>query len=83
MHAQRDTLVNIRQHLTNKSADELVDLLMDLLQQIDEDTRRHFWEQLAPPGLATADLRYSSPEAFLANVDRFVAAAAARKYYDE
>ena len=83
MHAQRDVLTHIRQHLTSKSADELVDLLMNLLQQMDEATRRRFWEQLAPPGLATADLRYSSPEVFLADVETFVAAAAAREYYDE
>jgi hypothetical protein len=76
-------LTHIRQHLTSKSADELVDLLMNLLQQMDEATRRRFWEQLAPPGLATADLCYSSPEAFLADVEMFVAAAAAREYYDE
>jgi hypothetical protein len=76
MHTQTDTLTQIRQHLTSKSAGELVDLLMDLLQQTDETTRRRFWEQLAPSGLATADLRYSSPEAFLADVEMFVVAAA-------
>ena len=83
MHTQPDTLTQIRQYLTDKSADELVDLLMDLLQQIDEATRRRFWEQLAPRGLATADLRYPSPEAFLADVKTFVTAAAALEYYDE
>jgi hypothetical protein len=46
MHTQTDTLTQIRQHLTSKSAGELVDLLMDLLQQTDETTRRRFWEQL-------------------------------------
>ena len=30
MHIQVDTLTQIRQYLTDKSADELVDLLMDL-----------------------------------------------------
>ena len=83
MHTQTDTLTQIRQHLTKKSADELVDLLMDLLQQIDEATRRRFWEQLAPSDLATADLRYPSPESFLAAVEMFVAAAAIGEYYDE
>ena len=83
MQNQTDDLGQIRQHLANKSASELVDLLMDLLQQVDETTRRRFWEQLAPPGLATADLRYSSPEAFLADVEAFVASAAAGEYYDE
>jgi hypothetical protein len=83
MHTQPDTLTQIHQYLTDKSAHELVDLLMDLLQQIDEATRRRFWEQLAPPGLATADLCYPSPEAFLADVKTFVTAAAAREYYDD
>jgi tetratricopeptide (TPR) repeat protein len=83
MHTPTDTLTQIRQYLTGKSADELVDLLMDLLQQMDETTRRRFWEQLAPPGLATADLRYPLPGAFLADVKTFVTAAAAREYYDE
>lgn len=78
-----NTLTRIRQHLTGKPAGELVDLLMDLLQQVDETTRRRFWEQLAPSGLATADLRYPSPETFLAEVKRFVNAAAAGEYYDE
>lgn len=83
MHTQTDTLTQIRQHLTSKSAGELVDLLMDLLQQTDETTRRRFWEQLAPSGLATADLRYPSPASFLADVEMFVAAAAIGEYYDE
>jgi hypothetical protein len=78
-----DTLTRIRQHLTGKSAGELVDLLMDLLQQMDETIRLQFWERLAPSGLATADLRYPSPEAFLAEVERFVNAAAAGEYYDD
>jgi len=78
-----DTLTRIRQHLTGKPAGELVDLLMDLLQQMDETTRRQFWERLSPSGLATADLRYPSPEAFLAEVERFVNAAAAGEYYDD
>ena len=76
-------MTQIRQYLTDKSVDELVDLLMDLLQQMDEATRRRFWEQLAPSGLATADLRYPSPEAFLADVETFFAAAAIGEYYDE
>jgi hypothetical protein len=83
MHTPTDNLTQIRQYLTGKSAEELVDLLMDLLQQMDETTRRRFWEQLAPPGLATADLRYPAPEAFLADVKAFVSAAAALEYYDE
>ena len=78
-----NTLTRIRQHLTGKPAGELVDLLMDLLQQVDETTRRRFWEQLAPSGLATADLRYPSPETFLAEVEKFVNAAAAGEYYDD
>lgn len=83
MQNQTDALVQIHQHLANKSAGELVDLLMDLLLQVDETTRRRFWEQLAPPGLATADLRYPSPEAFLTQVRTFVSAAADGEYYDD
>ena len=83
MYDQTDTLTQIRQHLTEKSADELIGLLMDLVRQMDETTRRRFWEQLAPSGLATADLRYPAPEAFLAEVEAFVNAAAAGEYYDD
>lgn len=83
MKNQADTLSRIRQHLATKSATELVDLLIDLLQEVDEATRLRFWERLVPPGLATADLRYPSPEAFLAQVEAFVRAAAAGEYYDD
>jgi hypothetical protein len=76
-------LSQICQHLAHKPASELVDLLLDLLQQVDETTRRRFWEQLAPSGLATADLRIPSPEASLAEVETFVHKAAAGEYYDE
>ncbi|MGD2207463.1 MAG: hypothetical protein PVH17_11865, partial [Anaerolineae bacterium] len=86
-HAQlqspTDALSRIRQHLAQKPAGELVDLLLDLLDQVDETTRRRFWEQVAPPGLATADLRYPSAEAFLTEVKTFVDKAAAGEYYDE
>jgi hypothetical protein len=78
-----DTLTQMRQYLIGKPAEELVDLLIDLLQQIDETTRRRFWEQLAPPGLATADLHYPSSEAFLADVKAFVTAAADGEYYEQ
>ena len=83
MQNQTGALSQIRQHLARKSAGELVDLLLDLLQQVDETTRLRFWEQLAPSGLATADLRHPSAEAFLAEVERFVNEAAAGEYYDE
>lgn len=83
MQNQTDASAQIHQHLANKSAGERVDLLMDLLQQVDEPTRRRFWERLAPPGLATADLRYPSPEAFLTQVRTFVSAAADGEYYDD
>lgn len=83
MQNQTNALDQIRQHLAHKPANELVDLLLDLLQQVDETTRRRFWEQLAPSGLATADLRYPSAEAFLAEVATFVNEAAAGEHYDE
>ncbi len=83
MDPQTDILTQIHEYLADKSVGELVDLLMDMLQQMDEATRRRFWEQLAPPGLATADLNYSSPEIFLSQVETFVTAAAALKYYDD
>jgi len=83
MQDQTHALAQIRQHLANKSAAELVDLLIDLAQQVEETTLRRFWEQIAPTGLATADLHYSSPGAFLADVEAFVAAASAGDYYDQ
>jgi tetratricopeptide (TPR) repeat protein len=83
MQNKTDALGQIRQYLTIKPAGELVDLLMELIQQMDKTTRRRFWEQLAPSGLATADLRYPSPEAFLAEVETFVNAAAAGEYHDD
>ena len=40
MYTQTNMLTQIREHLTGKSASELVDLLMDLLQQILEAKTR-------------------------------------------
>ncbi|MBE7554285.1 MAG: hypothetical protein HS126_24765 [Anaerolineales bacterium] len=62
-----DTIALLRVHLQDKSADELITLLLDLIQQVDEPTRQQFWNRLAPPGLATADLRYPSSEIFWPN----------------
>ena len=42
MHTPTDNLTQIRQYLTGKSAEELVDLLMDLLQQMDEAEAEFF-----------------------------------------
>jgi hypothetical protein len=80
---EKDVLSRIRGYLADKPANELVDLLVDLLQEVDEAIRRRFWERLVPPGLATADLRYPSPQAFQAEVAAFVDAAAAGAYYDD
>jgi hypothetical protein len=83
MQNPTDALSRIRQNLAQRSASELVDLLLELLDQVDETTRRRFWDQVAPSGLATADLRYPSAEAFLTEVETFVDKADAGEYYDE
>ncbi len=78
-----DTIALLRVHLQDKSADELITLLLDLIQQVDEPTRQQFWNRLAPPGLATADLRYPSSEIFLAELDEFARAVEQGDYFDE
>ena len=50
---------------------------------MDEPTRQRFWEHLAPPGMATADLRYPSAEDFLAELEDFAEEVSEGKYYDE
>ena len=62
-------LAHIRAYLEKKTKKELVILLLDLVQGMDEPTRQRFWEHLAPPGMATADLRYPSAEDFLAELE--------------
>lgn len=78
-----DSIALLRVHLQDKSADELITLLLDLIQQVDEPTRQQFWNRLAPPGLATADLRYPSSELFLAELDEFARAVEQGDYFDE
>ena len=69
--------------MEKKNKSELVALLLDLVQGMDEPNRQRFWEQLAPPGMATADLRYPSPEDFLAELEAFAEEVSEGKYYDE
>lgn len=83
MAADNDNISQIRIHLQTQPAEYLVDLLIDLIQAMDEPTRQRFWERLAPPAMATADLRYSSPEAFLIELQEFEEAVAEGEYYEE
>jgi hypothetical protein len=76
-------LANIRAYLEKKNKPELVALLLNLVQEMDEPTRQHFWEHLAPPGMATADLRYPSAEDFLSELESFAEEVSEGKYYDE
>jgi len=78
-----DRATHIRAHLEKKSKSDLVNLLLDLVQGMDEPTRQRFWEYLAPPGMATADLRYPSAEDFLAELETFSDDVADGEYYDE
>jgi tetratricopeptide (TPR) repeat protein len=80
---QPDRVAVIRAHLEKKSKKELVALLLELVQGMDEATRQQFWSHLAPPGMATADLRYPSMEDFLAELERFAEEVAEGAYYDE
>ena len=61
----------IRTYLETKSKDGLVTLLLNLVQSMDEPTRQQFWDHLAPPGMATADLRYPSADDFLKELTEF------------
>lgn len=78
-----DRIIHIRTYLDKKSKTELIELLLDLVQGMDEPTRQRFWEHLAPPGMATADLRYPSPEDFLAELEEFAEKVADGEYFDE
>ena len=78
-----DRMAHIRAYLEKKSKKELVILLLDLVQGMDEPTRQRFWEHLAPPGMATADLRYPSAEDFLAELEDFADEVSEGKYYEE
>ena len=81
--ATPDRLAHVRTYLEKKTKIELVALLLDLVQDMDEPTRQRFWEHLAPPGMATADLRYPSAEDFLAELEAFAEEVSEGKYYDE
>ena len=81
--AASDRLANIRAYLKKKNKPELVALLLELVQEMDEPTRQRFWEHLAPPGMATADLRYPSAEDFLSELESFAEEVSAGEYYDE
>ncbi len=83
MTINNDNLAVVRTHLENQSTEYLVDLLLDLMQALEEPVRQHFWDRLAPPAMATADLRYSSPEQFLAELREFEEAVAEGVYFDE
>lgn len=81
--ATSDRLANIRTYLEKKNKPELVTLLLELVQEMDEPTRQHFWEHFAPPGMAAADLRYPSAEDFLSELASFAKEVSAGEYYDE
>jgi tetratricopeptide (TPR) repeat protein len=81
--AAPDRMTHIRAYLEKKTKPELVALLLDLVQGMDEPTRQRFWEHLAPPGMATADLRYPSAEDFLAELQAFAEEVSEGEYYDE
>ena len=81
--ATSDRMAHIRAYLEKKSKNELVTLLLDLVQGMDEPNRQRFWEYLAPPGMATADLRYPSAEDFLAELEAFAEEVSEGEYYDE
>ena len=81
--ATSDRLTNIRAYLEKKNKPELVALLLDLVQEMNEPTRQRFWEHLAPPGMATADLRYPSAEDFLSELESFAEEVLEGEYYDE
>ncbi len=75
--------MHIRAYLEKKNKPELVALLLDLVQDMDEPTRQRFWEHLAPPGMATADLRYPSAEDFRVELEAFAEEVSEGEYYDE
>lgn len=78
-----DRMTHIRAYLEKKNKSELVALLLDLVQGMDEPTRQRFWQYLAPPGMAIADLRYPSAEDFLAELEAFAEEVSEGEYYDE
>ena len=83
MSIERDNLLPVRTYLQGQTQDYLVDLLIDLVQAIDEPLRQRFWERLAPPQMATADMLYESPDAFLEALAAFETEVADGVYFDE
>ena len=78
-----DPFAHMRVYLEKKSKAELINLLLDLAREMDEPTRQKFWGRLAPPGMATADLRYPSAGDFLAELQSFAEKVSEQEYYDE
>ncbi len=76
-------LAHICAYLEKKNKSELVALLLELVEGMDEPTRQRFWEHLAPPGMATADLRYPTSEDFLCELEAFTEEVSEGEYYDE
>lgn len=66
-----DSIALLRSYLQHKSPNELIALLLDLVQPVDEPTHQQSRNRLAPPSLATTDLRYPSADIFLAALDGF------------
>jgi hypothetical protein len=78
-----ERLSHIPVFMETKNKSELFALLLNLVQGMDEPDRQLFWERLAPPGVATADFRYPSPEVFLAELEVFAEKVSDGKDYDE
>ncbi len=78
-----DTIIRIRAHLQTQDTKYLIDLLIDMMQAMDEPLRQRFWDRLSPPAMATADLRYPSPEDFLQELADFEVSVFKGDYYDE
>ncbi|MCB0195205.1 MAG: hypothetical protein KDJ65_24870 [Anaerolineae bacterium] len=78
-----DSITLLQAHLQDKSSDELIALLIDLVQQLDEPTRQHFLDNLTPSKPPPVELRSPSPETFLAQLDAFAEAVRQGDYFDE
>ncbi len=83
MAPDNNNLTAIRAHLENQSTAYLVNLLLDIIEALEEPVRQRFWDRLAPPAMATADLRYASPEQFLTELRDFEEAVGEGDYFDE
>jgi hypothetical protein len=83
MNENSDSMSLIRTHLQKQSPEYLIDLLVDIVQAVDEPFRQRFWDRLAPPAMATAVLRYTSPEVFLTELQEFEEAVMEGEFFDE